>query len=139
MEYRIGWTRSALALAAAAAAIGAPAARADSFSEWAPVISSTPIVQRMSQPQEQCWTEQVTTTETRRLSGITIGALDTSTNVVVPVTRDIQRCRTVESYTDVVQSYDVRYRYNGREYTTRMATDPGDRIRVDVNVAPGVR
>ena len=138
MEYRTGWTRTALALAAGMVA-AIPAARADSFSEWAPVISSTPIVQRVSQPREECWTETITTTETRRLSGITIGALDTSTNVVVPVSRDIQRCRTVEGYTDVVQGYDVRYRYQGREYMTRTSTDPGDRIRVDVNVVPGVR
>ena len=139
MEYRTGWVRSAVALAAAVVATGAPVARADSFSEWAPVISSTPIVQRVSQPREECWTESITTTETRRLSGITIGALDTSTNVVVPVTRDIQRCRTVESYTDVVQGYDVRYRYQGREYMTRTSTDPGNRIRVDVNVLPSMQ
>jgi len=35
---------------------------------------------------------------------------------------------------DVVQGYDVRYRYQGRDYVTRTPTDPGSRIRVDVSV-----
>jgi uncharacterized protein YcfJ len=137
METGSTWVRSALA--AGVLAFGVPAVHADSFSEWAPVISATPIVQRVSQPREECWTESITSSETRRLGGISLGAFDTSTNVVVPVTRDVQRCRSVEHYTDVVQGYDVRYRYQGREYVTRLNSDPGDRIRVDVNVVPGVR
>ena len=77
------------------------------------------------------------TSETRKLSGISLGAFETSTNVAVPVQRDVQRCRTVEGHTDVIQGYDVRYRYQGREYVTRLASPPGDRIPVEVTVAPG--
>jgi uncharacterized protein YcfJ len=121
-------------------AIGLTAAvRADSFTEFAPVISSTPIVQRATEPREQCWTETITTDEVRRIGGISLGSFDTSTNVVVPVRRDVQRCRTIETSTDTIQGYDVRYRYHGREYVTRMAYDPGDRIPVDVSVQPGTR
>ena len=139
MEARTTWIRSALMLAAAILVGGPTVVHAAGYTEWAPVISSTPIVQRTSQPREECWTETISTTETRRLSGITLGAFDTSTNVVVPVQRDVQRCRTVESYSEVVQGYDVRYRYQGREYVTRLPSDPGDRIPVDVTVSPGVR
>ena len=110
------------------------AAAPRSYSEWAPVISSTPVVERVNQPREQCWTEAVTTHEMRRVAGIQLGLLDTSTNVVVPVTRDVQQCRTIDQPVDVVQGYDVRYRYQGREYVTRTPTDPGNRIRVDVSV-----
>ena len=130
---------SALALAAGVASSGAALAQAQSYSEWAPVISSTPIVERTSQPRENCWTERVTTHETRRIGGISLGAFDTSTNVVVPVSRDVQRCRTIDQTTDVVQGYEVRYRYQGREYVTRTASDPGSRIRVDVSVLPGAQ
>jgi uncharacterized protein YcfJ len=115
------------------------AARADNFTEFAPVISSTPIVQRVMEPREECWTETITTDEVRRLGGISLGSFDTSTNVVVPTRRDVQRCRTVQTATDTIQGYDVRYRYHGREYLTRMATDPGDRIPVDVSVQPETR
>jgi uncharacterized protein YcfJ len=130
---------SALALAAGVVSGGASLAQAQSHSEWAPVISSTPIVERVSQPREDCWTERVTTNEARRIGGISLGSFDTSTNVVVPVSRDVQRCRTIDQATDVVQGYEVRYRYLGREYVTRTATDPGSRIRVDVSVLPGAQ
>ena len=115
------------------------ASRAENFTEFAPVISSTPIMQRVTQPREECWTETITTDEVRRLGGISIGSFDTSTNVVVPVRRDVQRCRTVEEATDVIQGYDVRYRYHGHEYVTRFSYDPGTRIPVDVTVMPETR
>jgi uncharacterized protein YcfJ len=54
----------------------------------------------------------------------------------VPVTRDVQRCRTVSDYRDEVRGYDVRYRYHGREYTTRTNYDPGPTIPVNVDVRP---
>jgi uncharacterized protein YcfJ len=68
-----------------------------------------------------------------------LGSFDTSTNVVVPVRRDVQRCRTVEAATDTIQGYDVRYLYHGREYSTRLSYDPGARIPVDVSIAAGTR
>jgi uncharacterized protein YcfJ len=140
MQVRTAWIPSAVALAAGIFAAGMTmATRADNFTEFAPVISSTPIIQRVTEPREECWTETITTDEVRRLGGISLGSFDTSTNVVVPVRRDVQRCRTVQSATDTIQGYDVRYRYHGREYTTRMAYDPGDRIPVDVSVQPGTR
>lgn len=49
-----------------------------------------------------------------------------------------QRCQVVDEYRtrrDLV-GYDVRYRYNGREYITRTYRHPGDRIRVRVDVSP---
>jgi uncharacterized protein YcfJ len=139
MKVRTASSRSAIALAVGIVAIGVTAAQAQSFTEMAPVLSATPIVQRVSQPRQECWTEHVTTNEVRRLGHIGIGSFDTSTNMVVPVTRDVQNCRTVDSWTDVVQGYDVRYRYQGREYVTRTLTDPGDRIPVDVSIAAGTR
>ena len=46
-----------------------------------------------------------------------------------------ERCRTETSYrdSDRVLGYEVTYRYGGREYTTRMDHDPGDRMRVRVD------
>jgi len=140
MQIRTAWISSTAALAAGIFATGMTAAvHADNFTEFAPVISSTPIIQRVTEPREECWTETITTDEVRRLGGISLGSFDTSTNVVVPVRRDVQRCRTVQTATDTIQGYDVRYRYHGREYVTRTTTDPGDRIPVDVSVMPGTR
>lgn len=54
-----------------------------------------------------------------------------------PVTREVERCRTVQEVREVAVGYDVRYRYAGREFVTRLPYDPGRRIRlaVDVRVA----
>lgn len=47
---------------------------------------------------------------------------------------DLSRCR-VASDSWTIEGYDVRYRYNGEEFVTRMAYDPGRRLLVgqDVN------
>ena len=54
------------------------------------------------------------------------------------VTRPVERCRetTHTSYEQRVQAYDVTYEYRGKIFTTRMKRDPGDRIELQVNIAP---
>lgn len=49
----------------------------------------------------------------------------------------VQRCevRYEKRYEERVDGYRVTYEYNGREYTTRLPYDPGERIRVRVAVA----
>lgn len=48
------------------------------------------------------------------------------------------RCRQVADYREEerIEGYDVTYRYQGEQYTTRMPRDPGERIRVRVTVEP---
>jgi uncharacterized protein YcfJ len=41
-----------------------------------------------------------------------------------------------DEWTEQIDGYRVTYVYNGREYTTRMPYDPGQRIRVGVDVRP---
>jgi len=50
----------------------------------------------------------------------------------------VQRCATryERDYEERIEGYRVTYEYNGREFTTRMPYDPGERIRVRVDVAP---
>ena len=54
----------------------------------------------------------------------------------VPVTRDVRRCKTVTDTEQRVVGYDVRYQYNGREFTTRLPYDPGPTMPVNVDVRP---
>ncbi|HKZ74533.1 MAG TPA: glycine zipper 2TM domain-containing protein, partial [Steroidobacteraceae bacterium] len=51
---------------------------------------------------------------------------------------EVERCdvRYDEEYEERIDGYRVTYVYNGREHTTRLPYDPGDRIRVRVNVRP---
>lgn len=48
----------------------------------------------------------------------------------------VRQCRTVESVETRNAGYDVTYEYRGHTYTTYMDRDPGDRIRLSVNVMP---
>ena len=52
--------------------------------------------------------------------------------------RDVERCdvRYETSYEKRIEGYNVEYIYNGQRHTTRMSYDPGERIRVRVDVAP---
>jgi uncharacterized protein YcfJ len=46
------------------------------------------------------------------------------------------RCRDVNEVSDRVVGYNVTYTLKGREYTTRMDHDPGERIQVESTVQP---
>jgi uncharacterized protein YcfJ len=52
--------------------------------------------------------------------------------------RTYERCdvRHRDSFVERIDGYEVTYAYAGREYATRMPYDPGDRIRVQVDVTP---
>ncbi|MEM7195992.1 MAG: glycine zipper 2TM domain-containing protein [Pseudomonadota bacterium] len=49
-----------------------------------------------------------------------------------------KRCETVDNYKseERLQGYDVTYQYNGDTYTTFTDHDPGETIKVSVNVVP---
>jgi uncharacterized protein YcfJ len=47
--------------------------------------------------------------------------------------RQVERCRTQDNYRQVVSAYDVRYRFQGREYSTRLPYDPGKWLTLNVN------
>ena len=53
-----------------------------------------------------------------------------------PVTREVERCRTVQEVREVPVGYEVHYRYGGREFMARMPFDPGRRVRVAVDIRP---
>ena len=64
------------------------------------------------------------------LGGILGNRIDNSRNSNVQDDLDFSRCRVVSEGERNLQGYDVRYVYQGREYTTRMAQAPGRRLRV---------
>ncbi len=47
----------------------------------------------------------------------------------------VRRCRTTSAYENRVVGYDVVYDYNGQRYTTRLQSDPGPRLAIDVRPA----
>ena len=53
-------------------------------------------------------------------------------------TTNERRCETVDKYHETTElvGYNVKYEYQGRNYWTRMDSDPGDYIKVRVSVEP---
>lgn len=54
--------------------------------------------------------------------------------------RPVRRCRTNyrSREEERIDGYDVTYRYHGQRYRTRMPFDPGERLRIRVDVRPAV-
>lgn len=50
----------------------------------------------------------------------------------------VRQCETVYDYREEERlvGYQVRYRYNNEDYSVRMDNDPGDQVRVRVDVQP---
>lgn len=46
--------------------------------------------------------------------------------------RQVERCRVQDDYRQVISGYDVRYLFQGREYSTRLPYDPGKWLTLDV-------
>lgn len=46
-----------------------------------------------------------------------------------------ERCRYVDNWTRRISGYNVVYRYQGHEYTTFLPYDPGQELRLRVNVS----
>lgn len=49
--------------------------------------------------------------------------------------QQVERCRTRDHFRQVVSGYDVRYRFQDREFSTRLPYDPGNWLTLNVNVS----
>ena len=74
-HHRKPLSRAMLALAGGVAVLAAAPALAERYVDWAPVLSSTPVYQRVSQPRQECWTETVAVNEVRRTPDSPVGAI----------------------------------------------------------------
>jgi uncharacterized protein YcfJ len=156
-------------LASSTLATAAVAVPSD-FVDIAPVVYSSPIVERVSEPRQECWTETPAAAPARGVGsyvapaigavvGGLLGSLVGSGNgrVVASATgaavgamaghaigndnaasaQPVQRCRTVDATREVIQGYNVVYRYNGQDITTTLPYDPGQTVRVGVGILDG--
>ena len=142
------------------------AAMASQAQDLGRVLSATPITQQVAVPQQVCGNETIyngarpTTGGGAVLGAIAGGAAGnaigsgggraaaTALGVIGgallgnqiesgrPGYQNVQRCTTETYYDQRVIGYDVTYEYNGRRYTRRMDYNPGERVRVRVDVSP---
>jgi uncharacterized protein YcfJ len=47
--------------------------------------------------------------------------------------QQVERCRTEDNFRQVINGYDVRYRFQGHEYSTRLPYDPGKWLALNVS------
>lgn len=66
------------------------------------------------------------------VAGVLIG--DRVANPDQPRSEQVERCRDVENYRDVIKGYTVTYRYNGKDATTTLPYDPGSTVQVGVSL-----
>lgn len=73
------------------------------------------------------------------IAGAMVGDRVTGSNAA-PVTdvqeQAVRQCRTVDAWEERTAGYEVTYDYRGRNYTTVMGRDPGERVRLRVSVEP---
>lgn len=54
----------------------------------------------------------------------------------VEVPREVERCRTIDTWQQRITGYQVTYEYRGQTYSTFMQRQPGSQMRVRVSVEP---
>jgi uncharacterized protein YcfJ len=145
--------------ALAVALSGGSAYGASDFVDTAQVVSATPIIERVSEPRQECDAAPAPQKDSNILApiiggivggllghqvgrgrGQTAGTIVGAAGGAVAGTmignrvgaQPAQRCRTVESMREVVNGYDVVYRYNGRDANVALPYDPGSTIKVGV-------
>jgi len=146
------------------AALATTAASADEFGR---VISSTPVVQAVSVPQQVCGPQQVTTQGGKSGAGALLGALAggalgnavgngsgraaaTGVGIVGGAllgnqiegggqaqTQIVQQCSTQNVIENRVTGYTVNWEYAGKQYSTPMASDPGQYVRLQITPVGG--
>jgi uncharacterized protein YcfJ len=132
--------------------------------EYGTVISSNPIVTSVPVAQRVCSDEQVAYRQQSTGGGALVGAIagavvghaigggvigsgvgmvagaaigdQAEANGNPPAMQTVQRCRSVTRYETRPAGYDVVYEYQGERRSTRLAQDPGERIALDIHVAP---
>ncbi len=125
------------------------------------VISSTPVVQQVAVPRQVCNNQPMVVENPRTGGGAVLGAiaggavgnaigngggraLATAIGLVGgamvgdrieggnPQVQNVQQCGTQTFYENRASHYNVVYEYQGTQYNTQMATDPGQYVRLQV-------
>ncbi len=150
-----------LAISAAALVAGLAAAPAQAMDILAPVISSTPVVQQVAVPRQVCNNQAVISQAPKSGAGALMGAvaggavgnaigsgggraaatvlglvggamLGDSIEGSNSQVQNVQQCGTQTFYENRTSHYNVVYEYQGTQYSTQMANDPGGYVRLQV-------
>ncbi len=153
--------KKALVLSTFAAAAGFAAVPASAMDILARVISSTPVVQQVAVPRQVCSNQPVVTQSPNSGAGALMGAIaggaagnaigNGGGRAVATViglvggamvgdriegnntqVQNMQQCTTQTYYENRPSHFNVVYEYQGTQYNTQMANDPGQYVRLQV-------
>lgn len=111
--------------------------------DYADVEWARPVNRTVAVPVEETQCDPLTASE--EMSGGDIRVIDPAVGLVEAIRSESRRrpvrprCRVVRrtDYRDEFAYYEVRYRYAGESYTRRLSYDPGERIKVRIEVRAG--
>ena len=148
-------------IALAVALVCGSAYGASDFVDTAQVISATPIIERVAESRQECDNAPAPQKSSNIIAPIIGGVLggllghqvgggsgQTAATIVGATggavagaavgnragAQPAPNCRTVESSREIVNGYDVAYRYNGRDAHVKLPYNPGSTITVGVGV-----
>ena len=157
-----------LVLSALAAAAMLGSGGASAMDIMARVISSTPVVQQVAVPRQVCNNQQVITQAPKTGGGALLGAVaggavgnaigngggravatmlglfggailgDRVEGPGGQQAQNVQQCSTQTYYENRPSHFNVVYEYQGSQYNTQMATDPGQFVRLQVTPVGGM-
>ena len=157
-----------LILSALAAAGLLGSAGASAMDIMARVISSTPVVQQVAVPRQVCNNQQIVTQAPKTGGGALLGAVaggaagnaigngggrtvatmlglfggailgDRIEGPGSQQVQNVQQCSTQTYYENRPSHFNVVYEYQGTQYNTQMATDPGQFVRLQVTPVGGM-
>ena len=146
--------------------VGATAASAADI--MARVVSSTPVVQQVAVPRQVCNTQQMVTQAPKSGGGALLGAVAGGAagnaigsgggravatmlgmfggallgdNIEGPgrqQVQNVQQCSTQTYYENRPSHYNVVYEYQSTQYSTQMASDPGQFVRLQISPVGGL-
>ncbi len=143
-------------------------ASASAMDIMARVISSTPVVQQVAVPRQVCNNQQVITQAPKSGGGALLGAVaggaagnaigngggravatmlglfggailgDRIEGPGGQQVQNVQQCSTQTYYENRPSHFNVVYEYQGTQYNTQMATDPGQFVRLQITPVGGM-
>lgn len=155
-------------LSSLTAALTWGATSASAMDIMARVISSTPVVQQVAVPRQVCSNQQVVTQGQKSGGGALLGAVaggavgnavgngtgravatmlglfggavlgDRIEGPGAQQVQNMQQCSTQTFYENRPSHFNVVYEYQGTQYNTQMASDPGQFVRLQISLVGGL-
>lgn len=131
------------------------------------VVSATPVVAQVASPRQVCYDTQQPVQEEGSGAGALMGAIAGSamgnavgkgagnalaTGIGIiggailgdkvetqgrTAVQTVRRCEQQTAYDNRVVAYDVVYEYNGQQFSTQMAQEPGPTLPLQITLSPG--